>query len=298
MVFGTTIKKMPTQNESTAAAVIPAQKRLSPQELNQFDKNLLSVLSCVKALNFRHIAYIGRELDNIEQSQAYNILWHKAAPQSENSFKRLKKLCEFGWVLPWKSWNPDRILLDPARKAQPGRGGVFYILGREGRRWVRNTLGLKPMPFRHEELYLSLVPLSRWLTASCCALTLDYEGARLLSPGEAWSDNNVNLEPTIKPDFVVNHIQTTAFYICDSPFALDSDFLVAQVFQGLNFLGADSKSIILTRTKDAFDNIFISMKKIAMDGNIGRVYAGDIEAFKNANGHCSIVNAREILDKL
>lgn len=292
MVFGTTTRNfiMSLLIESGTLTPHVNQDHLDPSDINQFDQRLLYILACVKALNFRHIAFIGRKLSKIQQDQAYKILWHEALPQSENTFKRLKILCERGWVLPWRTWDPDRILTTWSGRAPVRKYGVFYILGTEGRRWLKKTLGITPSPAVVEELYTSVLPLARWLTASTCALTLEHEGFRILPFGEGWKERENVRKPTFRPDFTVIHKRPTAFYICDSPLALHSDFFVLQVWRGLNFMNPENNAVILVRTRESFEKIQTSMRGTSVNENMNKVYVGHLEDFRKYHGHCTVIN--------
>ena len=42
-----------------------------------FEERLLKSLGRLRTLNFRHIAFLGRELDKLSNEKAYRILWHE-----------------------------------------------------------------------------------------------------------------------------------------------------------------------------------------------------------------------------
>lgn len=262
-------------------------------DLAHFDERLLRTLGCLKALNFQQIAFIGRKLDSIPEDTAYRLLWHEKIPNSERSFLRLKKLAAKRWVLPWQTWSPDRILTRPQGKAWPKKTGVFYVLGREGRRWLREQLKFSPTPAAVEELYLTAIPLARWLTASSCALTLELAGNDLVSLSQAWQERDDTPFPAFKPDFVVTREQQTAFYIYDSPFGLRSEFFMAHIGRGLNFLTLNSTAVVLTRSRESFARIMIAMKGKCLGENRSRVFLGDLETFYKSRGHCIVVNAED-----
>ncbi len=262
-------------------------------DLSRFDEHLIRSLECLKALNFRQVSFIGRKLDGIAENTAYRLLWHEALPGSEKSFMRLQKLCAKGYIVPWRTWSPDRILTCPPGRAHPKKEGVFYVLGREGRRWLRRTLKLYPAPPIYEELYLTAIPLARWLTASSCALTLESTGYNLVPIVQAWQEREDIPFPAFKPDFLATKDQLISFYIHDSPFGLRSEFIVAHAGRGLNFLNLGSSAVILTRTRESFAKVMVAMKGTCLGDKKSKVFLGDLEAFHKGRGGCTVLNAND-----
>ena len=256
----------------------------------EFDRQILHTLGCIKAINFQHIAFIGKNLDRIPIERAYKTLWHEESPRAERSFMRLKKLCAKGFIVPWQSWDPNRILTRPKGRARAKKLATFYILGRKGRRWIEGKLSYIPTPGIIDELYVFAVPLARWLTASTCALTLQSEGYALVPFNQVWNDRDDVPRPAFRPDFTAVKQNPAAFYVYDSPFGLRSEFFVAHVGRGLLRMNLDSMAVILTRTREAFARVMVAMRGNSLGDNKQRVYVGDLATFRDRLGHCTVVN--------
>jgi hypothetical protein len=278
------MEEMPAPSQEPSPDLDPGRR---------FDQDVLMALGCLKTLNFRHVAWIGRELDGLPEEKAYQVLWHREQPRAEKAFNRLKKLCGRRLVMPWRSWNPDHILLSPRGRASARRSGVFYILARDGREWLRSKFNIALSPGIVEELYQSALPLGPWLTAASCALTLQSQGYGLVPVNSEWKERMDTPFPRFKPDFIVRRQTPMAFYIYDSPFGLRAEYFVAHVGRGLNFLSSDGVAVILTRTEAAFSRIFTAMKGKCLSANKDRVYAGDLKGFYKARCHTTTINGEE-----
>ena len=264
--------------------------KLSEESLGIFDRSLLKALGCLKALNFRHIAFLGRGLDEIQRGDAYKILWHKIPASSDITFGRLQKLCNKGWVTPWYSWKPDHILTEPRGQAQPKKNGVLFVLGREGRRRLREKSIMMPPAPMDDDLYLTAFPLARWMTASSCALTLQSQGYELRAVQEEWKKRFDIAAPAFKPDFIAFKGAPIAFYIYESPFGVRSEYFVAHVGRGLHWMSSGSSAVILIRSKEALRKVLFSMKGNCLGENGDRVFVGNLEDFRDKLGHSSVVS--------
>jgi len=249
--------------------------------MDQLDQNLLSKFACLKALNFWHIAYLGKELDHLSKEKSNKILWHEEKPHSDESFKWLKSLCDKRWIVPWRVCSPDHILTNPMGRSTVRKEDTFYILGKTGRK-ILLEMGLVPPTMNMEELYFYSVPIGQWLTASSCALALESNGAKLTPLKEVWTDDNGIPKPAFYPDFVITQDYCPiSFYICSSPFIQNSEYFVAHVGRAINHTNRNGIAVILTRTKEAFVRIMCSMMGGCLNDHRHRVFVGDLGTFKD-----------------
>src|SRR3989338_9478282 len=263
----------------------------NPLQYEKFNHKLIYTLGCLKALNFNHISFIGKDLDSISEEEAYNLLWHESIPDSDLTFQLLRKLCRKGVIVPWRSWDTNWILTRHTRKTPVKKKGAFYFLGRQGRKWLKRRYAFSVPPVPVEELYLTGFPLSRWLSASSCALTLEQEGWKLVPINQAWQKRTDTPSPLVRPDFIVVKEKIAAFYLFDSPFGLRSEFLAAHVSRGLNFLSSDSIAVILTHTKEAFTKLMNKLENGSISENKNRIFVGGLEFFQKSRGHCKLTNS-------
>jgi hypothetical protein len=85
------MEEMPAPSQEPSPDLDPGRR---------FDQDVLMALGCLKTLNFRHVAWIGRELDGLPEEKAYQVLWHREQPKTEKAFNRLKKLCNKRLIMP------------------------------------------------------------------------------------------------------------------------------------------------------------------------------------------------------
>lgn len=256
----------------------------------EFDSNLMRAFGCLKALNFRHIAFIGRELDKIPEDEAHRVLWHESLPTSDITFMRLKKLCAKGWIIPWQPYDPDFIMPSRDCKASPKKNKIFYCLGNRGRDWLKEKLNfvhLQPMP---DEFSKTAFPIIRWLTASSCALSLVAQGYHLLSIERIWNNITGERAPDFRPEFVLEKNKQIAFYIFYSAFGLNAEYYVSHVLRGLKCLNQDCSAVILTSTKEAFIRTAIAINSITIQENKKKIFIGEYTKFKIDHGHTRVIN--------
>lgn len=258
-----------------------------------FEQSLLKHLTCLRALNYNQVAYLGKELDHLDDNRAYRILWCEEDGTGDANYRRLQKLAARGFVTPWKMWPPDRLLTSLGKNRAPvKRKGVFYILGKEGRRYMVQTKNAKLFPLNIEELYMTNIPLARWVTASSVAMTMEQSGYVLRPLKEVWEDREDVKKPLFKPDFIAEmDNRLFSFAVYESPFGLQSQNFTSSVGRILNYLKSSSYAVILIRTKEAFKEILTAMKGDCLPENQERVFVGDLTTFKQKQGHTVVVNA-------
>ncbi len=279
------------------------KERLAPSVIyhslnfDEFDKNLMRAFGCLKALNFRHIAFIGRELDKIPEDEAYKVLWHESLPTSEITFMRLKKLCAKGWIIPWQPYDPDYLMTSRNGKASPKKNGIFYCLGNVGRDWLKEKLNFVHLQAMPDDFSKTAFPIIRWLTVSSCALSLIGQGYHLLPIERIWNNSTGERAPDFRPDIVLEKNKQIAFYIFYSAFGLNAEYFVSHVLRGLKCLSNDSSAVILTSTKEAFIRTAMAINNISRKEDKQRIFIGNLFKFKIDRGHTTVINV-EMKDML
>lgn len=264
---------------------------ISEEKFAEFDNALLATVSKLRMINFNQIAFVGRKLEGFDEHRSYRLLWCDEDGSGDTVFRRLTRLIAKGFIIPWKQWDPDRLLTSKGSNyTRIQRKGCFFILGRDGRRYLE-TKGVKMFPLISEELRLNFFPIARWLTASSVALTLEHEGYALKTIREVWEDREDVKRASFKPDFIAEKDgKLYSFMVFESHWGVQSINFVANVGRYLNCLRSNAVAVILIRSKEAFKEVYAAMMGDCLAENQSRVFIGDLHNFKMNYGHTKVAN--------
>ena len=252
-----------------------------------FEDKLLRALGSLKALNFRQVAFMNREMENLPQNVAYKLLWLKTDLYFEKlhcdkTLERLAALVDVSYVTGWHVLDSEYLFTSKIRK-DTSRRPYFRVP-------VDETSGNKV--FHHKRMNCTKDRSLTVLTASSCALTLEYEGSEIVPVSKLWTERNDVDRPGIHPDFIVTKERPTAYYIQESPYGIGAAHVVGSVGRGLNFLPLDSIAVILTRTPEAFKKILFALHNKHAGENTERIYVGHLFTFYQQHGHSEAVNVK------